>query len=528
MKNVIMMIPDGTSTNVLALSRWYKSGLGYSRMQDIDVVRLNIDPFICGLVKTHSSDAPIGDSAPTGSCYATGVVSQTGYIATYPEKTDHDVVPVDAGSANTPAMTILEAAKLSGKSTGLVVTCEFPHATPADFSAHYYSRNKYDFLASQMVHNNIDVVFGGGTDYLNQDEKDYLLRNQWDVITDYNRFKSYSGAKVWGLFAPTYLPYELDRDTAVYPSLREMTEKALAILSKNPNGFFLMIEGSKVDWAAHGNDPAGIVTEFLAFDQAVKTVMDFAEKDGQTAVVICPDHANSGVSIGNMKYSSGYDKLPKNEIIAPLLNCKSSIDHFFKEISARERSADEIKKYFSGYMGINDLTDSETDSLLAGLRRSPGNEDNLKKVKKLVTTIVTSRTCIGFTTTGHTGEDVFLAVYHPKGDIMTGVIHNTEVNRYLQQVAGIGSLADSTKKYFCGHKTLFPEKEYQCVFDPDLPVPTLTVTSGKTKKTIRLKAFDNEVVLNKKTTVPFHTVFVYIDKNKEFYLPEDLKELIDR
>lgn len=528
-KNVIMMIPDGTSTSVLSLSRWYKTGLGYDRNQNIDVVGLNIDPFICGLVKTHSSDAPIGDSAPTGSTYATGVVSQTGCVSVYPNKTDRDVVTVDAGLAGTPAMTILEAANLQGKATGLVVTCEFPHATPADFSAHYYNRGKYDYLAPQMVHNNIDVVFAGGTDYLNGENKDYLLRNGWNILTDYSSFKSYSGKKVWGLFAPTFLPYELDRDVNTCPSLEEMTEKALEILSQSEDGFFLMIEGSKVDWAAHANDPAGIVTEFLAFDKAVKKVTDFAKKNGETVVVIAPDHGNSAVSIGNMRRSSGYDRIPKNEIIEPVLRCKSSTDNF-THILLKQQNIDEISRCFSDYLGINDLTKFEKDTILSILSQVPEKSKSNKrfdKIKRLTSTIITDRSCIGFTTTGHTGEDVFLAMYHPAGDIMTGVVHNTHVNQYMQRMLGIESLRDSTDKYFCGHKALFPEKEYRCVFDPEKTIPELTVTSLKTKKTIVLKAFDNSVVLNKKTVIPGKTVFVYIDKNKEFYIPKHLKGLLD-
>lgn len=92
---------------------------------------------------------------------------------------------------------------------------------------------------------------------------------------------------------------------------------------------------------------------------------------------------------------------------------------------------------------------------------------------------------------------------------------------------GIGSLADSTKKYFCGHKTLFPESEYNYEFDVKLSIPTLTITSNKTKQSISLKAFDNIAVLNKKKQVACNTVFIYVDKNKEFYLPVDLKKLID-
>ncbi len=522
-KNVIIMIPDGTSTSVLSLSRWYKSGIGYSEKQNIDNIQLNIDPYICGLVKTHSSDAPIGDSAPTGSTYATGVVSQSAFVSTYPQKTKNDIVSVDATLANTPAMTILEAAKLKGKATGLVVTCEFPHATPADFSSHYYNRNKYEFLAPQMVHNNIDVVFGGGTDYLDDNCKNYLQSNQWEIITDYNQLKSFSGKKVWGLFAPKEIPYELDRDTTTCPSLEELTDKALEVLSQNEEGFFLMIEGSKIDWCAHANDPAGIITEFLAFDKAVKKVMDFAQADGQTAVIICPDHGNSAVSIGNMR-AKGYDKIPKDKIIEPLIKYKSTTENLSKLLYNQKADSETIKKYFSSYMDIHDLKPVEIDSLLSGLQQQ---KNAIDKTKKTISNIITSRTYIGFTTTGHTGEDVFLAMYHPQGDIMTGVVHNTQINQYMQQIMGIGSLADSTKKYFCGHKTLFPESEYNYEFDVKLSIPTLTITSNKTKQSISLKAFDNIAVLNKKKQVACNTVFIYVDKNKEFYLPVDLKKLID-
>ena len=111
-KNVILMIPDGTSTSLLSAARWYQTYL------DSTKTTLNIDPYLCGLVRTNSSDAPIGDSAPTTSCYMTGMPQQTGFVSTYPVATDHDLIPVDATRAYQPLATLLEAAKmLQHKST---------------------------------------------------------------------------------------------------------------------------------------------------------------------------------------------------------------------------------------------------------------------------------------------------------------------------------------------------------------------------------------------------------------------------
>ena len=152
-KNLIVMIPDGTSISVYSAARWFKfyNGVGES---------LNVDPYFSGTVTTFSSNAPIGDSAPTGSAYATGVLQQTGNVAIHPETSENDLFPVDVTRTWQPAATILEAMKIEKKkAVGLVVTCEFPHATPADFSAHHYKRSNYKVIAPQMAYQNLDVVF---------------------------------------------------------------------------------------------------------------------------------------------------------------------------------------------------------------------------------------------------------------------------------------------------------------------------------------------------------------------------------
>ena len=202
-KNVILMIPDGTSTSLLSAARWYQTYL------DSTQTTLNIDPYVCGLVRTHSSDAPIGDSAPTTSCYVSGMPSQTGFVSTYPVATDHDLVPVDAARAYQPLATVLEAAKmLKHKSTGLVFTCEFPHATPADCSAHTYSRGKYGMIAPQMAHNHLDVVMGGGVKYLSENLQNDLKATGYQIyLDDIQGFRNCAKTPVWALFGETSMPY---------------------------------------------------------------------------------------------------------------------------------------------------------------------------------------------------------------------------------------------------------------------------------------------------------------------------------
>ncbi len=522
-KNVIMMIPDGTSTSVLSLARWYNS------YNSNDFKWLYVDGVVCGLVKTHSSDAPIGDSAPTGSTYASGVVAQAGCVSTYPEKTPNDIVPVDASLTNSPAFTILEAAKQKGMATGLVVTCEFPHATPADFSAHTPNRSDYAVIAPQMVYNNIDVVFGGGEKYLLPEQRKYLAQNGWDTIFyDYNKFMSFDGKKAWALFAPEDVPYDFDRDPNAVPSLGQMTKKALNILSKNDKGFFLMVEGSKVDFAAHGNDPVGIISEFLAFDKAVKEALEFAKKDGNTAIVICPDHGNSAVSIGNQSSTSGYNRLSKKDLFGPLMGCKLTCEGFAKKLVAKGRYDENfVREQFAQQMGFNDITLPELQTL-----KSPMNGKKEGDITKAVVKIVNARTFIGFTTGGHTGEDVFLGCYHPQQQELHGVVLNTDINRYMCELLGVGNLSDSTKKYFVSHKTVFPESEYTLTWDKSQAAPTLTVTSKATKKVLTAKAFENKVAVannakdkNGKNT-SLSTVIVYVTRNDAFYLPASVKDLL--
>lgn len=516
-KNVIVMIPDGTSTSVYSAARWYKI---YNKMGD----RLHIDPYLTGTVTTHSSNAPIGDSAPTGSTYATGVLQKTGNVAIHPEADpDNDLYPVDASRTYQPAATILEASRIEkNKATGLVVTCEFPHATPADFSAHHYNRGQYKWLAPQIAYQNLDVMFGGGNGILTDDMKQHfnnngttLIQDDKDALLNYN-----SNGKVWALFGDRALPYDIDRNPDKVPSIAEMTGKALELLSKNENGFFLMIEGSQVDWAAHANDAAGIITEFIAFDEAVGKVMEFAEKDGNTAVVIMADHGNSGFTIGS-RDCGGYDKLSINQLFEAVSDYKLSGNGL--ESVLLKTKPEDVKAVFKQYTNI-DLTDEEFETLMSSKNYKESNYmevANSNSMGRNIITIMNSRTCFGFTTGGHTGEETLLASYHPQDDVLRGNVRNVDVNKYLLEVSGIDKpLQQLSDEIFAKHTDVFADMKMSIdKKNPDFPV--LNVSKGRKK--LEITAFSSVAKLNGKS-FDIGSVVVYIDKNDTFYLPKSLVE----
>lgn len=516
-KNVIVMIPDGTSTGVYSAARWYKI---YNKMGD----KLHIDPYLSGTVTTHSSDAPIGDSAPTGSTYATGVLQQTGNVAIYPvANPENDLYPVDANRTYQPATTILEASKIvKNKAVGLVVTCEFPHATPADFSSHYYNRSAYKVLAPQIAYQNLDVMFGGGVGILTDDIRQHfnnngtvLIENDRAALLNYNKTD-----KVWALFGERALPYDIDRNPDKVPSLAEMTEKALEILSKDENGFFMMIEGSQVDWAAHANDAVAMITEYIAFDDAVGKVMEFAIKDGNTAVVIMSDHGNSGFTIGR-RDCGGYDRLSKDQLFGSVSEYKLSANGL--EAILQDTKPEDIKAEFKKYTNI-DLSDEELETLLSSKNYKESNymeASNSNNMGHNIVQIMNSRTCFGFTTGGHTGEETLLASYHPQGDNLTGNVRNVDVNKYLVEVSGIDlTLQDLSDQLFAKHTDVFANLKYT-VDKKDEDFPILTVKKGK--NTLEIKAFSSVAKHNGK---PFDigSVVVYIDKNDTFYLPKSLTD----
>ncbi|MCP3778430.1 MULTISPECIES: alkaline phosphatase [Paenibacillus] len=499
-KNVIILIPDGMANDATALARWYKGS------------SLTLDSMASGMVRTHSADAPIADSAPAGTAFATGHKSHTGYVGVLPdEATMPGQQPIAAGDAKKPVASILEASKLAGKSTGIIATSEIMHATPADFTAHYPDRKNYDALSMQQAYNGVDVVLGGGGKFLEaagrKDGQDLVaqIKDQgYDFVTTPEGLKKSTSSKLWGSFSPEALAYNLDRDASKEPSLAEMTSKAIDVLSKNDKGFFLMVEGSKVDWAAHANDPTGIISDVLSFDDAVKVAVDYAKQNQNTVVVAVTDHGNGGLTIGSSDTTSNYDKTPLASFIDPLKKAKLTGEGLEAKLNA-DRS--NIKEVLSTYFGITDLTDEEVKTIKDAKEGS---------MNYAVGPIISKRANIGWTTGGHTGGDVVLYTYAPNGDRPTGVIDNTDVNKYMTRVLGL-DLDTVSKQLFVPAKAAFEAKGAK--FTADTKV--ITVTKGSNK--LELPVYKNIATLNgKNTTLNGVVVFNGVD----YFVPQQAIDLI--
>lgn len=504
-KNVIMMVPDGTSVPCYALARWWRGG-----------APLNLDPYACGLVRTYSASSIITDSAASATAYATGRKTTNYYVSVSPsEVSSPGLEKPQPGETPRPMPTVAELARLSGRSVGIVATCHIVDATPAAFSSHSTNRKSWDDIFEQQAHSGFDVILGGGTKFLNAasraDKEDMAaaIRDQgFELVTGKAGLDAAKSKRIFGLFGSHAMAYDLDRDPALEPSLAEMTKKAIATLSSNEKGFFLLVEGSKVDWGAHANNPAGIVSELSAFDDAFKVALDFAKADGDTAIAVCADHGNSGISFGDRSAGSG-----NLDVFMKCLKKVKRTPEGLQKILAANPSPEAVKAKISELYGIDDLTQKELDAIVKAI---PGSN-----FVEAVSAPMKARSHVGFTTGGHTGEEVALFCFAP-GPRPGGVIENTDVNRWLRAWASLPAPEESPDALFAELKPLFEAsgaKVSENLSDPANPV--LNVEKGGRK--LRLPVNRNYALLDGvKTRLP--GVVVRIEG--KWYAPAKLTELL--
>ena len=399
-KNVIFLIGDGMGTSYTSAYRYFKDD---PTTPEIELTEF--DKHLVGQQMTYPDDdeESITDSASAATAMSSG------------SKTYNNAIAVDKKKER--VKTVLEAAKEAGKSTGLVATSEITHATPAAYGAHNESRQNMDEIADDYYNeringeHTIDVLLGGGKKHFVRDDVSLAHSFELDgysyVTTKEELLKS-KNDKVLGLFADGGMSKMIDRSDEE-PSLEEMTEAAIERLDKNKKGFFLMVEGSQIDWAGHDNDIVGAMSEMEDFENAFKAAIDFAKNDPHTLVVAIADHSTGGFSIGaDGAYDWSVDAITAVE----------RTPAFIAEKIVKGTNVDKTLKLYIDQEKLP-LEKAEIETVEAAGSVEDDIETAIKK-------IIDKRSFTGWTTGGHTGEDVPVYAYGPSKERFAGLLDNTD------------------------------------------------------------------------------------------------------
>jgi len=519
-KNVIVLVPDGCSQSVQTLSRWYSGK------------PLQVDEMIAGTVSTYSADSVITDSSSAATAFATGYKTTNGFISVGPAGNSvlSTLEPPSEELQYCPLATVLEGSRFEGKATGLVATVRVSHATPAAFASHVDNRDNENEIMEQMVYGDIDVVFGGGSRHLlplaeggkrtdGENLTTVLLERDYQLVDSRDEMLALESGKTWGLFSSTHMASAINRPYLApdQPTLVEMTGKAIELLSQDKDGFFLMVEGSQIDGANHANDPIYAVTGFLAFDEAVKVAVDFAEKDGHTLVLVFPDHNTGGMTIGS--YSDPeYESTTVEDVIGPLKGMKLNSIGVASKIG-NDLSSDNIKAQLKTWWDI-DATDDDVTEIL----ELYDNGNGIELYYAISEVISRNHTVIGWTTHGHTGEDVPLWAYGPGHP--TGYIDNTEIAGCIAEELGF-DLKESNSCLFVEVGEFFSKDNGDGHLDENGYLLDMTDPSNPV-----LKIGDSELPVSKDllikdgVTHELEGIVVYAPVTDRVYVPAEVLSLV--
>jgi alkaline phosphatase len=271
-----------------------------------------------------------------------------------------------------------------------------------------------------------------------------------------------------------------------------------------------MVEGSKVDWANHSNDPIGAISEFLAFDKAVQKAIDFAKnfKERETVVIVLPDHGTGGITFGSSKIPGSETQFSLKEFYEPLVHWKKTSVGIARDL-AKDFKEDE--SFIQQELNKSNLTLKLTDEEIAEFISTYKTEKESSlagKFASIIVKIMNSRSFVGYTTRGHTGEDLFLAIYDKSKEHPTGVVRSEIINKYMCKSLGFvddngnATLSDSTDKYFAKHFEVFENCEVSLIKNDSIYKWDNNQKTFVTPKLINKKSFREALGNSNNTKIP--------------------------
>ena len=400
-----------------------------------------------GLQRTQSADTFITESAAAGTALATG------------NKTNNDILGMDP-TKSVKFKTMAEMAKENGMKVGIVSSVSLDHATPGAFYAHQPTRKNYYEIGQEMINSNFDYFAGGGLLAPTGKKKDQpnLLdlakQKGYQVAVSAEEFQKLGkGAGKTIAIAPDLaaeeaMSYEIDRGEKV--SLADFTRKGIDMLD-NPNGFFMMVEGGKVDWACHANDAATTVKDVMAFEEAIAEALKFyAKHPDETLIVVTGDHETGGMTIGfaGTGYKTFFSKLGGQTLSYEEFD--KQIKSYRDQVGASNANLDDWLPALANQFGMNELTAYEKNRLNQALaasmidpKKRPTDEETTlaygpyEPFSVTVTHLLNQRAGIGWTTYAHTGVAVPVYAQGTGSGVFEGYYDNTDVAKKIMNIMGV-------------------------------------------------------------------------------------------
>ena len=429
--------------------------LGEVKDDEVDIQKLNFTQFPAqGMTTTYAADRYITGSAASATAMASG------------QKTNIGVVGMDASKTNS-LKTIAEMAKEAGMKVGIVSSVDIDHATPAAFYAHVPARGQYYEIGLQMANSGFDY-FGGGRVRLSKTPEgkptvlEVMEEKGWNLIENKKEFLSLepSQSQVYAYnygFASDALKYAIDREFDDI-TLAEFTEKGIELLD-NPNGFFMMVEGDKIDWAGHANDAGANIHDTIAFDNAVAKALDFYDRHPEeTLIVVTGDHECGGLTLGfaGTSYKSAFKVLAKQKASYEWFNeyvlgeYKENADPETAKLADLE---DEIAEYF----GLTNWSPRESKLLqdafertITGDKERAGDEFTwllygyYEPLTVTITHLLNERAGLAWTSYSHTGIPVPTFAKGAGQELFHGYYDNTDIFHKLIEATNL-NLAVASK-----------------------------------------------------------------------------------
>jgi alkaline phosphatase len=393
-KNVIFMVSDGMNHGALSLARQFRTGSGGEETHWTRLYRER--PIVRSLVETFSSNSCVTDSAAAASAWGGGQRVDNGVLNVLPDGKHVE--------------TLHQKLQKAGRKTGLVSTATITHATPAGFAVNVDTRGDEDVIAAQYLERRVDLLLGGGQKFFSADLKQKYVAAGYDVVESKDALTALpgeGGKPLLGIFNDSHLPFSIDHENvaelkAAIPTLSEMTKIALARLAPAPEGFFLLVEGARIDHAGHANDAAASIHDQLAFDDAIGTVLTFIESNPDTLLIITTDHGCGGIQMNGVSGKKGQG-------IGPGLYNASN--HSFEQLRGFKRSIEWMKQ--NGISGLSGPPLGEALARYTGLTLTADQIKAAQGLKAELEDIYQEHTGVGWTSGNHTGELVEFCALGP-------------------------------------------------------------------------------------------------------------------